>query len=102
MRNILDIRSIREYWQIGSVFISLVVCLIYFVIENNIANQKIIEMYEQNEDLKKRLIIVETDLKIIESHVDDILELSPELMEYRIDALEGMAESNKWRYVGKR
>jgi len=98
---ISDLRKLKDYWQIGSVFISLVVCLIYFVIENNIANQKIIEMYEQNEDLKKRLTIVETDLKIIESHVDDILELSPELMEYRINVLEDMLESNKWRYYKK-
>ena len=100
--NQTDLRKLKDYWQIGSVFISLVVCLIYFVIENNIANQKIIEMYEQNEDLKKRLAIVETDLKIIESHVDAILELSPELMEYRIDALESIVETNKWRYVGKK
>jgi hypothetical protein len=99
---ISDLRKLKDYWHIGSVFISLVVCLIYFVIENNIANQKIIEMYEQNEGLKNRLTVVETDLKIIESHVDAILELSPELMEYRIDVLEDMVQSNRWRYVGKR
>jgi hypothetical protein len=99
--SISDLRKIKDYWHIGSVFISLVVCLIYFVIENNIANQKIIEMYEQNEGLKNRLTIVETDVKIIESRVAEILESSPELMEYRLSALEDMLESNKWRYYKK-
>jgi len=96
IRHDIFIRQIREYWQVLSVFVSMVVCLIYFIIESRIANAQVNELTIRNRDLEDRMRTMETDVKIMEVKFARIFETSPETFEYRLEAIEDELESKPW------
>jgi len=91
-------RQLKDYWQVLSVFVSLVVCLIYFVIESDLANQQITAMTKENDDLRNRLTRVEAELDIFENVFRDILETPPQIIEYRLNEIENTLKIRRRKY----
>jgi hypothetical protein len=51
----LTYENISKYWHVTTIIFSLVVSLIYFVIENKVANKTILELSESNKILSEKI-----------------------------------------------
>jgi hypothetical protein len=79
---------IKKYWQIGTIIVSLVVSLIYFVIENKVANKTILELAESNKILSEKISKLEGHKEGVDNVVRMFMEHPPGQLDYRLKQLE--------------
>jgi hypothetical protein len=84
----INLEKLGNYWQIGSIIISLVVALTYFVIENKEANNTIQELSVANKTLTEKVSKLEGHTDGFNHAIKMFMEHPPGLMEYRINILE--------------
>lgn len=86
--------TIKKYWQIGSIIISLLVSLVYFVIENKVANRTILELSESNKILSEKISKLEGHKDGVDNVVRMFMEHPPGQLDYRLKLLENKVFGN--------
>ena len=85
---VVDLKKIGDYWHIGTIILSLVVSLTYFVIENKQANETISNLSETNKVLTEKVNRLEGQVDGFNHAIKTFMEHPPGLVEYRVEQLE--------------
>jgi hypothetical protein len=84
----IDTENIVKYWKVITIISSLVVSLMYFVIENKIANRTILELSKSNKILSEKISKLEGHKEGVDNVVRMFMENPPGQLDYRLKQLE--------------
>lgn len=84
----LELRVIKEYWQIISVMTTVIFFCVYFYLENKDARETVKELTQTNKELKDRISRLEGQVDVINSNMVLFVEKNPGLTTYRLEMLE--------------
>jgi len=84
----LELRIIKEYWQIISVVTTVIFFGVYFYLENKEARETVQELRQTNKELKDRISRLEGQVDVINSNMVLFVERNPGLTSYRLEMLE--------------
>jgi hypothetical protein len=84
----LELRIIKEYWQIISVVTTVIFFGVYFYLENKEARETVEELRLTNKELKDRISRLEGQVDVINSNMVLFVEKNPGLTTYRLEMLE--------------
>jgi cell division protein FtsB len=84
----LELRIIKEYWQIISVATTVIFFGVYFYLENKDAREEVKELTQTNKELKDRISRLEGQIDVINSNMVLFVERNPGLTSYRLEMLE--------------
>ena len=84
----LELRVIKEYWQIISVVTTIIFFGVYFYLENKDSREEVKELTQTNKELKDRISRLEGQIDVINSTMVLFVERNPGLTTYRLEMLE--------------
>lgn len=84
----LELRIIKEYWQIISVVTTIIFFGVYFYLENKESRENVKELTQTNKELKDRISRLEGQIDVINSNMVLFVEKNPGLTSYRLEMLE--------------
>jgi predicted nuclease with TOPRIM domain len=84
---LFEFKIIKEYWQISSIIGTILVFLIYYIIENRESIQEVEELTKSNKNLVDRVSRLEGEIEVLNNMISIFAENNPK-MNSRIEGLE--------------
>jgi hypothetical protein len=90
----LDYEILSKYWHVASIIFSLILSLVYFVIENKNAYKTIQQLAESNKILLEKVSKLEGHKEGVDNVVRMFMENPPGQLDYRLKQLENKVFGN--------
>jgi hypothetical protein len=84
----LNYEILSKYWHVGSIMFSLILSLVYFVVENKNANKTIQQLAESNKLLLEKVSKLEGHKEGVDNVVRMFMQNPPGQLDYRLKQLE--------------